>query len=101
MIIKSMGQDLLLNTNMKKEEINDWGSAINYILIRALVNVTKHTISSLDEVLKEDYSYDSLYNRVIESWKYSDKFHKLVKDNPTSFIKRTEYIIVSCYEINV
>lgn len=101
MIIKSMGQDLLLNTNMKKEDVNDWTSAINYILIRALVNVTKHTISSLDEVLKEDSSYDSLFNRVNESWNYSDKFYNLVKNNPTTFIKRTEYIIVSCYEINV
>lgn len=84
-----------INWNMKKEEVVDWATAIDYLIIHALTNMTKHITATIDDIFKEDYAYDSIVMNINKCWSYSDEFYENVRDNPTTYIKRTEYCIAA------
>jgi len=83
-----------INFKMKKSEIKDWDTAIDYVISHALKNINKYTFNSVDDVMDCDYNVTSLYMSVLDYWSSSDNFHNLVIENTTHFIRVTEYIIV-------
>ncbi len=82
-----------MQENIKLDEINDWGDTINYLTIAALKNISEYTLDTLEEILKEDWNFDEIYDCVNHAWKYDDNFHNLIKKDVDTFIKRSEYII--------
>ena len=100
MIIKT-NQDRELNTDIKIEDVKDYGDFINFLIVKSLLNIIKYTDYTFETILKEDYSFDEIYHSIcrnfdlpkIEDYEDTEYLQSQLSRFKIKFIRQTEYNI--------
>lgn len=94
-------QDKPISLDIKIEDVKDYGDFINYLIVKAIKNIVKYTDYTLEQILKEDYSFDQFYFEICKNYDLPTEEHyqdskflqEQLKRFGTKYIRQTEYDI--------
>lgn len=91
----------VINFDMKIEDVENYGDFIDFLIIKATKNIAKYSNYSLEEIFKENYSFDSFHHTICKNYTlkkeehYSDALYlqTQLQISKTKLIRQVEYDI--------